>query len=1117
MTLETGSSGPSATPSGEAVALRCFTEWLEREGADADTARFEALCGANPRLADDLRRLKRTWETIAEALLGAKPPLSSRDPLAVEASGSADPGISLDEPSDSTDSGTATPNAPRMPATAWSRLVERLGGRTHPNARYSVKGVVGEGGMGVVYSIWDSDLRRRLAMKVIRAAADSREPPPRFNTAPDASAASRAPIESTRVARFLEEAQITSQLSHPGIVPVHEIGLDADGRAFFTMRLVDGTTFDQVIDWAWERKNHFDQTRALGVLIAVCDALAHAHSKGVVHRDLKPSNVMVGRFGETYVMDWGLARVLGRADSHRERIDGADEGDNDNNVSAIDPSKDRTHSPTIEGTVVGTPAYMPPEQAFGRIEQIDARSDVYSTGALLYQLLTRRIPYVEPGSRPRSPELRAAVRSGPPPRVHELNPDVPAELAAICERAMERNPEKRYPTTVAFADDLRAYLDHRVVAAYRVGAVAELRKWVERNKSLGAALLAALVLLIGGVSWNAWVSRRHANAMEKKNRDLASATNEATASAALAKQEAKNAEDRLAEVLRLSDLKRVRDLRQRATQLWPAWTELVPEIEQWITDAKEVTSRLDLHRKSLVKMSERVLPADGAAADAATDAATFTAQRRKSEQRQRRSDLERLATALAERIEALTEAAATASGNANARTALETEIAASTARRTAIATELRGAATSGVDSSDRLWRFAKDDADSPWWHEQLTELIAALEALEHPIAVPTEVLVAWKHSADEETAPAAYAPTDATIAAMQRRIDHATWVEQVSLDEAMDAWREANSRIAQNPKYADFADRPFREQFGLVPIGPDPDSGLEEFWHVETGARPQRDPTNGKLVVSDATGVVVILLPGGTFTMGSMRPQAPAHPIGAPNVDPQSRPEEAPPNKVILEPFFISKFEMTQAQWMRVAGTNPSNFRESGGAAKPYPQTSPVEQVTWTEARDLTMHIGLRLPTEAQWEYAARAATTSVWWCGADAVDIDRRKAGNIFDQQAKRVGYQGTFEASWNDGFDDVAPVGSFVANPFGLHDVIGNVWEWCEDEHASDYNASPTRLGDGLRSWAAESGITFRVCRGGSWHNGIAFSRHSIRNPQAPTFQNYDLGLRPARVINW
>jgi serine/threonine protein kinase len=407
---------------------------------------------------------------------------------------------------------------------AAAAQIEKLRGKGQDGSqRYLLEGEVGRGGMGAVLRIFDADLRRRLAMKVILPTGQGPDP--------DASR-----IEPDKLLRFLEEAQVTGQLDHPGVVPVHEIGIDAEGRVYFTMRLVKGQELAAVFAKVHAGDPEWNLTRALGALLKVCEAMSYAHDKGVVHRDLKPANVMVGRHGQVYVMDWGLARVDGHADSHDVRP----RPDTDLSLSEVhtdrrDAAETSPQAPimTMDGAVVGTPVYMPPEQAAGKLSEIGPHSDVYALGAMLYHLLTGRVPYDLPGRRTSPHTILAMVLHAPPTPLHELAPDVPPELEAICEKAMARAPGDRYGNMGELAEDLRAYIENRVVQAHRTGALVELRKWVQRNTALAVSLAALVLLLVGGSGTAAFF-------FSAKNEEIASARDDALAAKALADAAAAN-------------------------------------------------------------------------------------------------------------------------------------------------------------------------------------------------------------------------------------------------------------------------------------------------------------------------------------------------------------------------------------------------------------------------------------------------------------------------------------------------------------------------------------------------------------------------------------------------
>jgi len=359
------------------------------------------------------------------------------------------------------------------------------------------RGLLGRGGMGEVRAVWDPLLERTLALKRLLTAAPGR---------------ARAKL---RRARFLAEARITGGLQHPGIVPVHALGSDAAGTPYYTMPLVEGEDLGQVFERVRRQDPDWPLSRAIEVIVRVCDAMAYAHSRGVVHRDLKPANIRIGRFGEVYVMDWGLAKVRGEPDARdiRPRAPAAE-------TQAQGAPAERELR-TMDGDVIGTPGYMSPEQAEGRGEEVGALSDVYSVGCMLYQLLTGAAPYADTSGKSRSAlEVLALVRAGPPPPASALAPHASHELAAICERAMQREPLQRYPSMDELARDLRAFCEGRVVRAYHTGSWAQLRKWIGRNRGLSAALAAAVLAALGGSIGIAWVQTRASERLRDTNQSL---------------------------------------------------------------------------------------------------------------------------------------------------------------------------------------------------------------------------------------------------------------------------------------------------------------------------------------------------------------------------------------------------------------------------------------------------------------------------------------------------------------------------------------------------------------------------------------------------------------------
>ena len=340
----------------------------------------------------------------------------------------------------------------------------KLPGTRHSDDRYVIVNEVGRGGMGVILSVLDSDIRREVAMKVMTGGKGG----------------TREHIE-----RFVEEVQVQGQLEHPPICPVHELGLDNEGRMFFTMKMVKGLSLAEMIakarhDPAAVKLGRL--TEILGIFMKICDGMAFAHSRGVIHRDLKPHNVMVGDFGEVYVMDWGLARIIGRED------------DRTNELVITDRQESGDSVKTMSGSVVGTPAYMSPEQARGEIDGMDERTDIYSLGVVLYELLTLVTPFS--GDTPW--EIIGQVTKDEPVAPSEKEPGrfIPPELDSIVMKCLEKDRENRYQTVKELKHEVELYLAGRPIDTMEYSLWQVIKKWVGRNRALAASSLAVLLILV---------------------------------------------------------------------------------------------------------------------------------------------------------------------------------------------------------------------------------------------------------------------------------------------------------------------------------------------------------------------------------------------------------------------------------------------------------------------------------------------------------------------------------------------------------------------------------------------------------------------------------------------
>jgi len=298
--------------------------------------------------------------------------------------------------------------------------------------RYERRHPLGSGGMGEVWRVYDRVLRRTVALKVIRSALTAEQ----------------------LLARFEEEAQVTAQLQHPGIIPVHDYGVLDDGRVWFTMKEVQGVTLEallQDVHRAWRlgrdaTESGFTFRRMFEGFLRVVETMAYSHSRGVVHRDLKPSNIMFGPYGEVLVLDWGLAKLVGAPERPVPVAE-----------SPVDLGPDASRQTQV-GAITGTPAYMSPEQAQGDSYAAGPAADVYSLGATLYDLLCERPPRL--AKTPKELVLAVAVGTDfPAPRQVSDGPPIDEELERICLKALEAEIEDRYPDADAMASDLAQWLD----------------------------------------------------------------------------------------------------------------------------------------------------------------------------------------------------------------------------------------------------------------------------------------------------------------------------------------------------------------------------------------------------------------------------------------------------------------------------------------------------------------------------------------------------------------------------------------------------------------------------------------------------------------------------------
>lgn len=432
---------------------------------------------------------------------------------------------------------------------AWREFVAALRARGSAFERFRIDGEIAVGPNATLYRVFDPDTRRHLALKLAKCC------------------------EGASLGRFLEEAQITAQLQHPSIVPVHEIGVDPTGRPYFTMLLLDGDDLRTVFERVKKHEQGWTPFRALLVLVKVCEAMAYAHARGVIHRDLRPANVIVGNEGDVFVVEWGRARLLAEPETLLPPPRARPDGESVESVTFTQRHKGvgTPDSPLLssDGLIGGSPAYMAPEQLEGDFAKIGPATDVYAVGAMLYELLTGEVPYCDHGTRLSPARILEGVILGPPTPVRDLAPRAPAALAAICEKAMARTPGERTPSMRAFADELIAAFDRDAEGASPGSPSPFLKRLKLAMSSLmGAAVCAAALHTLFGEGGAAPAMARD----ETRAHDESGADHAAEDAARAA--DAAEVEDFLA---------RLDALDAEWSALWPATATLAPAMESWIS------------------------------------------------------------------------------------------------------------------------------------------------------------------------------------------------------------------------------------------------------------------------------------------------------------------------------------------------------------------------------------------------------------------------------------------------------------------------------------------------------------------------------------------------------
>ncbi|PIE23678.1 MAG: hypothetical protein CSA62_06110 [Planctomycetota bacterium] len=925
-----------------------LSQWLERfHSGDRD---FAAFCASHPEQRQELERL---WQRLIE-------------------SGEVDPGLEP-KPSESLASLHSISSGSQAPC-----FDEETGLPEEDSAfgHYRILRELGRGAQGTVFLAEDQRFDRKVALKV--------QPLWRLH-------------RSEHKKRFAREAELASRLQHPAICRVYERGLFA-GTAFLAMEYVEGRSLAQRIakqrqalakggspqvlslpELGKPRSQADSIRRLLEFFDSIAAALSAAHQAGLIHRDIKPGNIMVSPDARPVLLDFGLARAV-----EEEAL-------------------------TMTGDLIGTPAYMSPEQLMAQRIELDQRSDIYSLGATIFECLTLHRPF-EAATRQ---ELYQQILTSPAPDIRAFGKALPRDLAVVVATTLEKDRRRRYQSAADLAEDLRRI---RIDSPIRVRPAGPLRKlvdWAKRNPVVATS--AALIFVILSLALTVTLSMTF---------ELLSAR-DSLGRATLGPQIEKA--NRQAEELLDLDSPGERHSPKRVTAL-RRWDEIYGRPLQ--KARPDIAARLSDLRAEAYEEDESSL-------------ARFRAEHPLQD------EIRRLQQQLVGYDRGLVEAR---------RELAERFLEVATARYRNQLAELEAKLAKA-----RPWRMRTPAMQVT--HDSLAQLLRQLDA---------------------------FCGKKGMLQQIRRELQFVASRQQAQQSRAFrQSWAEAAARLKEDPRFGGLDLIP---QFGLQPLGPDPDSALEEFAVLASGTPPTRD-AGGHIQVKDDSAIVLVLVPGASYALGSRQP----------------RPKklEVMIKAVELAPFLISKYEMTRSQWQRIGGEEDPHgltLEQLMNAAQPSPR-HPIAAIEWAEARKQLRRHGLELPSVTQWEYAARGGTNERLPHGSGnrgPAPYNIRDRSFILNPRP---------QMKYDDGHALTAAVGSFLPNGFGLFDVVGNLSEWCrESSYPVPFDYFARDADDAY--YHIPQGESFSV-RGGSYTTQLRAAYLGARRQRSTGQELRDVGIRAIRQL--
>jgi len=860
------------------------------------------------------------------------------------------------------------------------------------------------------------------------------------------------------VTRFWREIESVSSLQHSNIVTVYGNGCE-NGVFYYAMEHLSGNSLDQILHvWASTGEGRGSWRQIVEWIRDIANALEYVHQAGIIHRDVKPSNILMSCDQRPVLVDFGVARAM--------------------NCSTM----------TFTGSFRGTPYYASYEQVKAGSHSISTLTDIYSLGVTLYEAVCGRVPFEGETTE----QIFNQILNSDPISPRQLNPAIPRDLETVILKTIEKLPRNRYLKMADFANDLQRVLDGDIIDARPAALAHRIHKKIRRHPALTASTTTVSVSIIGFLiyllclffpqlkeeSQRAWMAEQTAL--------------EAEQSAVLQRN---RIEEQLTSITRLSDIKIIDDLNTELQQLLPASRTKIPALVNWIAKAEGVASRLPIHRGNLSYLKNNF-------------------SHRVSFENCGEFEWRAILDIHAMAVESIGEDVAWYKNKINAliRQDFKAQEILNYLRKQlkeigviVESNESSDASSTSVivdeDESPIIWKIQYDilrqyidfmetqfenytairfsEANHEWQYDSLSNLITNIEAL---------------------------IEDDGPLMRVKILLEEVQNQNGRSAKNYGKIWKNAIDSIADFKKCPLYCGLVITPQIGLKPIGQNPQSGLWEFAHLKTGVPPKRD-AQGRIILAEDSGLVFVLIPGGEFAMGASKPSENAT-VLQPNEDPETTWCEEPVRRISISPFFISKYEMTQSQWKRITGHNPSGFKET--SLPPPSALYPVENIEWEIAHETLFALNLRLPTEAEWEYSARGGTTTVYWTGNQKETLEG--VANIADTNIVAL-YPYIFFEKWlNDGWAHHAPVGSFRENPFGLYDVCGNIMEFCQDVFYSGYQKRPV---DGSACEYLDDSLRGRVVKGGSYHLPAKMCRSAYRGRCYIGTAATNFGVRPARSL--